>query len=95
MNNDIFEGKWKEIKGELRSTWGELTDDELEKAKGNTESIVGLLEQKYGKAKENFSEKLNLILSKFNLHGLKTSLEDKPSEERHVEEDEKEFKKIV
>jgi uncharacterized protein YjbJ (UPF0337 family) len=52
MNQDIFEGKWKEMRGQLKEWWGELTDDELEQANGNAEQIVGLLQQKYGYTRE-------------------------------------------
>jgi uncharacterized protein YjbJ (UPF0337 family) len=34
MNKDIFEGKWKEMRGQLREWWGELTYDDLERAGG-------------------------------------------------------------
>lgn len=96
MNEDVFSGKWKEVKGELRSMWGDLTDDELEKTKGDTQSILGLLEQKYGRAKENFSDKLNQILAKFNLKGLKTSLKnDLESEEKPFKEEDESIKKVV
>ena len=30
MNQDIVEGKWKQVKGSLRESWGRLTDDDLE-----------------------------------------------------------------
>lgn len=52
MNWDQIEGKWTELKGKARENWGELTDDELDQAKGNREQMVGLIQQKYGKAKE-------------------------------------------
>jgi uncharacterized protein YjbJ (UPF0337 family) len=30
MNQGIFDGKWKEMRGQLKELWGKLTDDELE-----------------------------------------------------------------
>ena len=30
MNQDIFEGKWKEMRGQVKEWWGKLTDDDLE-----------------------------------------------------------------
>jgi uncharacterized protein YjbJ (UPF0337 family) len=47
LNQDVFEGKWKEMRGQVKE-WGKLTDDDLEQAAGNAEQIVGLLQQKYG-----------------------------------------------
>lgn len=65
MNENIIKGKWTEIKGELQKSWGELTDDELEKTKGNVKSIEGLLQQRYGETQEFVGKKLNDILNKF------------------------------
>ena len=59
MNQDIFEGKWKEMRGQLKEWWGELTDDELEQANGNAAQIVGLLQQKYGYTREAAEEEFN------------------------------------
>ncbi len=33
MNNDIAEGKWKQIIGKAKTAWGELTDDELDEGR--------------------------------------------------------------
>jgi len=52
VNSDIFEGKWKEMRGQMREWWGKITDDELEQAGGNADQIVGLLQQKYGYTRE-------------------------------------------
>jgi uncharacterized protein YjbJ (UPF0337 family) len=59
MNKDIFEGKWKEMKGQTKEWWGKLTDDDLEQAAGNAEQIVGLLQQKYGYTREQAEEEFN------------------------------------
>ncbi len=48
MNKDIFKGQWKEIKGEIKSRWGKLTDDDLMEIEGNQEKFVGLLQKRYG-----------------------------------------------
>jgi uncharacterized protein YjbJ (UPF0337 family) len=52
MNRDVFEGKWKQIRGELKSQWGLLTDDDLDQVEGDTEKLAGLLQEKYGYAKD-------------------------------------------
>ena len=59
MNQDIFEGKWKEMKGQIKEWWGKLTDDDLEQANGKAEQIVGLLQQKYGYTREQAEEEFN------------------------------------
>lgn len=52
MNWDQIEGKWKEYKGRAREVWGDLTDDEFDKVAGKRDRMVGLVQQKYGKAKD-------------------------------------------
>ncbi len=52
INSDTIEGNWKEWSGKAREKWGELTDDELQQAQGNREQLEGLIQQKYGKTKE-------------------------------------------
>jgi uncharacterized protein YjbJ (UPF0337 family) len=59
MNKDVYEGKLKEMHSQIKEWWGKLTDDELEQAGGNTEQIVGLLQQKYGYTRERAKEEFN------------------------------------
>lgn len=65
MNQDVIQGKWSEIKGEIRKARGNVTGDELEQAKGNLDSISGIIQQRYGQRKEDVSEKLNNIVQRF------------------------------
>lgn len=52
MNWDQIEGRWTELKGKARASWGKLSDDELEQIAGKKDQIVGKLQQKYGLAHE-------------------------------------------
>lgn len=63
MNNDQIEGKWTEVKGRLREAYGDLTDDELEAARGDREQLEGRLQQRYGKTKEEARKEVDLILA--------------------------------
>jgi len=40
MNKDVFEGKWKQVRGEAKVWWGKLTDDDLDKVAGQFEVFV-------------------------------------------------------
>jgi len=59
MNNDIFEGKWKQIRGQAKVWWNKLTDDDLGKVEGKFEKLVGLLQEKYGYTREQAEEEFN------------------------------------
>lgn len=61
MNTDIAEGKWTQVKGKLRESWGDLTDDEIEQTKGNTQQLVGLLQERYGLAKDQAEKEVEAL----------------------------------
>jgi len=52
MNWDQVEGKWKQLKGQAQSKWGDITNDNWDRISGRREEIVGLVQEKYGHAKE-------------------------------------------
>ena len=52
MNWDRVEGNWKQFKGKARQKWGDLTDDELERVGGRKDEMVGLIQEKYGIARD-------------------------------------------
>ncbi|HFR4926337.1 TPA: CsbD family protein, partial [Legionella pneumophila] len=52
MNKDIFEGKWEEVKGKMKQTWGKLTDDDFKQIEGAHQEIYGKLQKHYGYSKE-------------------------------------------
>ncbi|MDF1645301.1 MAG: CsbD family protein [Pseudomonadales bacterium] len=52
MNKEIMEGKWKQLKGEIQNKWGKLTNDDLDVIDGNSEKFSGMIQERYGKSKE-------------------------------------------
>ena len=66
FNQDLIEGKWKEIKGDIRKKWGQLTENDVEATRGNLTSLVGILQQKLGLAKEEATKHLDEITSRYS-----------------------------
>lgn len=62
-NSNMIKGKWLELKGNIQKTWGKITDDELEKTKGDMKAVAGLIQQRYAEQKETFGKKLDDIYS--------------------------------
>lgn len=58
MNWDQIEGNWKQFRGKLREKWGKLTDDDIDVADGKREQIIGLLQKRYGHARERVEREL-------------------------------------
>jgi uncharacterized protein YjbJ (UPF0337 family) len=52
MNADTFAGQWKQLKGEVKTRWGKLTDDDLTQAEGNYDKVVGAIQERYGYARD-------------------------------------------
>lgn len=65
MNENVLKGKWNEIKGDLRKTWSQLTDDEIESTKGDLQALAGMIQQRYGMAQEEARNKLNELFQRF------------------------------
>ncbi|MCH7398184.1 CsbD family protein [Belliella sp. DSM 107340] len=49
---DKMKGNWNEIKGKLKQKYGELTDDDLIYAEGKSDEVLGKIQKKTGKTKE-------------------------------------------
>ena len=52
MNWDQIKGKWTQFKGKAKEQWGDLTDDDLDRAEGGRDQLVGRIQERYGIAKE-------------------------------------------
>jgi uncharacterized protein YjbJ (UPF0337 family) len=52
MNWDIAAGNWKTFKGKVKEQWGKLTDDDLTRIEGKREQLLGVVQQRYGVAKD-------------------------------------------
>lgn len=66
LNQDVFKGKWKQIKGEAKQWWGKLTDDDLAQVDGNVDTLVGRLQERYGYAKEDAEKEVNRRLQTYD-----------------------------
>jgi uncharacterized protein YjbJ (UPF0337 family) len=53
-----FKGDWNEVKGKLKQKYAQLTDDDLTFAEGKDEELLGRLQQKLGKTKEDLRREL-------------------------------------
>ncbi len=54
-----WEGRWDQLKGKAKQTWGQLTDDDLDVAEGNYEEMVGRIKERTGETAEEVERRLN------------------------------------
>ena len=52
MNELTFKGEWNEVKGKLKQKYAQLTDDDLTYAVGQEDELLGRLQKKLGKQKD-------------------------------------------
>ena len=53
MDKLELKGKWNEIKGKVKQSHADLTDDDLKYEEGKDDELLGRLQQKTGRAKDD------------------------------------------
>jgi uncharacterized protein YjbJ (UPF0337 family) len=66
MNWEVIEGKWDQIKGQFRTKWGKLTDDDLSVIAGKREQLIGKLKERYGMQKDLAEKEVDEFLNTFH-----------------------------
>ncbi len=75
INKEQFLGLVKEYSGEAQKKWGEISENDFEKVKGNMKAIEGLLEQKLGISKEDAQKKVEELKERIAAADLKSKAE--------------------
>lgn len=61
MDNLRIKGAWNTVKGKLKQKYADLTDDDLKYAEGKEDELVGRLQQKLGKTRDEIKKELESI----------------------------------
>ena len=56
-----IKGNWNELKGKLKQKYAELTDDDLKFAEGKEEEMLGRLQQRLGKTKDDLRKEIEAL----------------------------------
>ena len=56
MDNLIVKGTWNTVKGKLKQAYGNLTDDDLKYEEGKEDELLGRLQKKTGKTKDELKK---------------------------------------
>lgn len=62
MNDLKLKGNWNEIKGKIKQKYGDLTDDDLAYVEGKEDELLGGLQKKLGKTKEEIASELKKLI---------------------------------
>jgi uncharacterized protein YjbJ (UPF0337 family) len=62
MNPDVLKGKWHQLKGDVKTKWGRLTDDDLGVVNGDVEKLVGRIQERYGYARDDAKREVDAFI---------------------------------
>jgi uncharacterized protein YjbJ (UPF0337 family) len=65
LNRDILAGKWKQMRGELKTWWGKLTDDDVDRIGGQKDELIGLIQERYGYTREQAEQEIERRLQEY------------------------------
>jgi len=61
MDKLSFKGNWNEVKGKLKQKYGNLTDDDLTFLEGKEDELLGRLQQRTGRTREQLREEIEKL----------------------------------
>jgi uncharacterized protein YjbJ (UPF0337 family) len=61
MNKLQVKGSWNELKGKLKQQYGNLTDDDLVFSEGKEDELLGRLQKKLGKSKDEVRQMIEKL----------------------------------
>lgn len=59
MSEEKWKGRWNQIKGKIKQAYGNVTDNDLAYEEGKEDELLGRLQEKTGKAKDEIRNWLN------------------------------------
>jgi uncharacterized protein YjbJ (UPF0337 family) len=66
MNWDTIEGRWDQLKGNVRSKWAKLTDDDVSSVSAKKDKLVGKIQERYGILKDEAERQVDGWLNTLN-----------------------------
>ena len=61
MDKLQIKGNWNKMKGKLKEEYGELTDNDLQYTEGKEDQLIGRLQEKLGKSRDEVIKKLRSL----------------------------------
>jgi uncharacterized protein YjbJ (UPF0337 family) len=61
MDRAAAEARWKQLRGRVKETWADLTDDDLDRLEASRSQFIGQVQERYGMSREAVERKLEEI----------------------------------
>jgi len=59
MDWNVIEGRWQQLKGNLKHQWAKLTDDDISVIGAQRDKLVGKIQERYGVLKDDASRQVD------------------------------------
>jgi uncharacterized protein YjbJ (UPF0337 family) len=66
MNWDTIEGKWEQLKGDVKGKWAKLTDDDVSSVSAKKDKLVGKIQERYGVLKDEAERQVDAWIQTVN-----------------------------
>jgi uncharacterized protein YjbJ (UPF0337 family) len=66
MDQNIFAGQWQQMRGTLKVWWGKLTDSDFDRIGGQTDKLIGVLQEKYGYVRAQAQQEVERHLKEYD-----------------------------
>ncbi len=63
LNVQGLQGRWNQLKGELKKRWGQLSDEDLRWSEGNIDQLIGRIQERTGETREAIERYLGQLTS--------------------------------
>jgi len=71
FNRDVLAGKWKQVRGKAKQTWGKLTDNDLDRISGRFDELTGLVQERYGYTRDQAEKEVTHFIENLNMEKMK------------------------
>lgn len=61
INVQTLQGRWNELKGEVKKRWAQLSDDDLNWSDGNIDQLIGRIQERTGESRDVIEKYLHHI----------------------------------
>jgi len=67
MSRSVLSGKWKQVRGKVKQTWGKLTDNDLDRINGRIEELTGVIQERYGYTHDQAEREVDRFIEQVNM----------------------------
>jgi uncharacterized protein YjbJ (UPF0337 family) len=64
MNWDMIQGRWAQLKGDIKGHWGKLSDDDMLRVEGRRDRLVGIIQERYGMLKDQAEREVDTWITR-------------------------------